>query len=308
MLDIILRTHNTSNVHGEQPRYCATDKTTLMLKCVTSLVASMNQCDAELRLTILDDHSTEDFLAPLKTHLLPRSRHPVVLRHLTHGGANASALAQFEAMRQCDGLVYSIEDDYLHEASAIAEMLATYAEFHRRTAPQGLDVALFPFDMPDGYQPPWLSPCTVVHGPSRHWATSLWSTNSVLVPADVVRRHWSWFELLAREYGTPWGRAHNIHEGTTLAQVWSSDTRLYTPIPSIALHMQFDAQRDPYIDWRARWAAVPDWTEPGCPAPSAECAGLVREEVLYNEPVYDGPSTVALKYADFLAQQQKETR
>ncbi len=296
MLDIVLRTHNLSNVHGEIPRYCGHDKTTLMLKCVTSLIHSMNACLKPIRLTILDDHSTDEFLEPLKKSILPRSRHPIELRHMKNGGQNATGLAQFQFMRDAQGLVYSTEDDYLHEETAINDMLDAYSHFSAKCNPHGLDVAIYPFDMPDNYVPPWHSPCIVSHGPRQHWRTTTWSTYTMMVPSLVVRRHWARFDLLARQYGTAWGRANNVHEGTTLTQIWSSDTRLFSPIRSIALHMQFEGQRDPYIDWRERWNSIPDWTQEPLSPPvptltpdllngssELEKGGLVNELWVENE-------------------------
>jgi hypothetical protein len=258
-LEVFLRTHNTSNVHSESDaaRYCGVSKTELMIKCVTSLMASMNACQRKLRLTILDDHSTNEWLDALTGRLMPSLRHPARLIHLEKSGHNASALAQFELMSRCPGLVYGIEDDYLHEKNAIEELLDTHENFSRRVANTGRQVALYPFDMPDNYELPWNGPCTIIHGPRRHWRTNLWSTFSMLIPGPKIAQHWKWFHLLATEYRTPWGEANNIHEGTTIANMFKTDVHLFTPIPSLALHMQFASQRDPYIDWKQWWDAVP---------------------------------------------------
>jgi hypothetical protein len=260
-LEIVLRTHNKSNIHSDSDgaRYCKVSKTELMTKCVTSLIASMNACDKRLRLWILDDNSTQTWLEILNDHLIPKSKHPVELIRLPTVGFNASALAQFEKMAQCPGLVYSVEDDYLHEEGAIGELIQTWEHFSQSFSSMGRQIALFPFDMPDSYVPPWLAPCTVVHGPKRHWRTGVWTTNTMLIPGPKVREHWKWFELYATQFRTEWGMQNNIHEGTTIANIFREDVLLFSPIPSLALHMQFETQKDPYIDWRARWNSVPNW-------------------------------------------------
>jgi hypothetical protein len=227
----------------------------------------MNKCNQRLHLTILDDHSTDDWLTILDQIIIPNSRHPVRVIRLPEPGFNASALAQFEFMASQDGLVYSIEDDYLHRADAIGELLETYGFFANKFAGSGRPLALYPFDMPDNYIEPWLGPATVIHGPRRHWRTNVWSTNSMLIPGPVVRRHWPLFEVLAKEYRTEWGTANNIHEGTTIATMFRDHVTLLTPLPSIALHMQFEMQRDPYIDWKQWWDSVPRWS-PSLPAPA----------------------------------------
>jgi len=261
-LHLILRTHNTSNVHSDSDsaRYCGETKTELMRKCVTSLIYSMNQSQKKLKLTILDDNSNKLWLDILNEKLLPHSKHPVTLINLKTKGFNASALAQFEIMAESTGLVYSIEDDYLHETHAIDEMLETRVLFENKYSNNNIrKIALYPFDMPDNYIPPWLGPCTVVLGTNRHWKSGVWTTNTMLIPAEKVREHWKLFYVLATEYRTDWGIKNNIHEGSTIANIFKEDMLLFSPIPSIALHMQFEAQKDPYIDWKKRWNEVPNW-------------------------------------------------
>ena len=52
---------------------------------------------------------------------------------------------------------------------------------------------------------------------------------------------------------TPFGDALNIHEGTTINKIWRENVYLFTPIPSVALHMQFKEQIDKFIDWKPLW-------------------------------------------------------
>ena len=49
---------------------------------------------------------------------------------------------------------------------------------------------------------------------------------------------------------------NNIHEGTTINHIWRNDAVLFTPIPSVALHMQYDKQKDPYLNWEELWKSI----------------------------------------------------
>jgi hypothetical protein len=61
---------------------------------------------------------------------------------------------------------------------------------------------------------------------------------------------------MATEYGTLWGEINNVHEGTMVNKIWREDVTLFTPIPSVALHVQYEAQKDPYLDWKELWESI----------------------------------------------------
>lgn len=248
-LEIIVRTHNKSNVHTDRPRYINVDKTTLILGCLSSIINSTNNVsDHEIEFIILDDNSTEDFFIKLE-NIFSRSKFPYKLFHLEEKGYNYSALKQFEACKNSTAdLVYSVEDDYLHCPTAIAEMLESYNLFTEKT---GKNIVIFPFDMPDDYIPPWMEPCYVVHGSRRHWKTGSWTTNTMLTKPEIFKEHWHYFEKLAKEYSPI---THEVHEGNTILNIYKNNHALrFSPIPSLALHMQFDQQKDPYLDWKFWW-------------------------------------------------------
>jgi hypothetical protein len=73
---------------------------------------------------------------------------------------------------------------------------------------------------------------------------------------QLVKRYWSLFYTMATEYGTLWGEINNVHEGTMVNKIWREDVTLFTPIPSVALHVQYEAQKDPYLDWKELWESI----------------------------------------------------
>ena len=71
---------------------------------------------------------------------------------------------------------------------------------------------------------------------------------------QVLQTHWSVFEKLAKEYDPDYSKpGEHIHEGNTICEIWKNHALRFSPIPSLALHMQFDTQVDPYIDWQKWW-------------------------------------------------------
>jgi hypothetical protein len=96
----------------------------------------------------------------------------------------------------------------------------------------------------------------VVCGPQRHWRTNTHTTNTCWVEIQTLRRNWELFELLARYSSTPYGQEHHIFEASTINKIWREQVALFTPIPSLALHLQYEEHKDPYLDWTQWWAAA----------------------------------------------------
>lgn len=249
-LSIILRTHDRTNLHGE--RYTGTGKAEVTYRCAYSLVRSVNEAisnglvrSEKVTLTVLDDHSDRPEVI---RQIVSYARCKTQFEALEGTGNNASLLRYFELGKQAKDLVYLIEDDYLHEPGALTEMLFDHAQFSKNL---GRPVAINPFNDPDNYRPTHMMPSRIAQGSRRHWRTSDWTLCTLLVPSEVVRTHWSAFEKLARLYEKGFG----ITEGNTLSPIWNSDVVLFAPIPSLALHVQTEQQKDPYIDWKAWWEA-----------------------------------------------------
>lgn len=254
IIDVSIRTHNKREIHvQDEPRYCGVDKTTLIKKCIKSLVRSADASNHKITFWWHDDSSTKECVDAIH-EIFKSSRHEYRFIPLDQEGWNYSALMQFEVGRDSKAdLVYFVEDDYLHVETAIDEMVDSYLMFKKNT---GQEVAIHPFDDPDNYKPNWLEPCRIVYGKRRRWRTNLHSTFTFMCSPDVVRKNWSTFYTMATEYGTLWGEMNNVHEGTMINRIWREDVMLFTPIPSVALHMQYKEQMDPYMDWKSLWDEV----------------------------------------------------
>lgn len=245
-LEIILRTHDQSNIHTDRERYCNLSKKELILGCLTSLVNSANLVENyEINFKILDDHSSSELIQGIY-NIFDKSKCPYELYHLKESGFHYSGLKQFEFGKNSEAdLVYMVEDDYLHCPSALTEMLDCYNLFVEKT---GQEIAIYPFDMPDDYVPPWMVPSYVVHGSKRHWRTGHWTTFTMMVRPQLIEKHWEIFELLGSQYN-----GASVNEGNTICEIWKNHALRFSPIQSLALHMQFDTQVDPYIDWETWW-------------------------------------------------------
>ena len=254
-LDIHLQTHSDISVHGAH-RYVGAPKSEVMLRCTQSLVTAINKAEGDLLLRVFDDHSSPETIAKLR-RILATCKYPVEFVALEDGGYNASCLASFSRARDDSReLIYFVEDDYLHTPSAIQEMLEAHALFKEKLG--GCEVALHPYDDPKNY---WgviyrEQQCRVVYGTKRHWRTNTHTTNTCWIEAETLRKNWKLFERLALYSSTPYGYAHNIHEDSTINSIWREQVTLFTPIPSLALHLQYEEHVDPYLSWKQWWESA----------------------------------------------------
>ena len=254
-LEIHLQTHSDLSVHGGQ-RYVGASKSEIMLRCAQSLITSINQAEGDIILRVFDDHSSPETISILQ-RILATCRHPVEFVALEATGYNASCLASFSRARDvARDLIYFVEDDYLHTPLAVREMIEAHALFKDRL--EGREVALHPYDDPKNYWSAIFSheDCRVVYGTKRHWRTNTHTTNTCWIEAETLERNWDLFEQLALYSSTPYGLEHHIFEDSTINKIWREQVSLFTPIPSLALHLQYEEHKDPFLDWRQWWSSA----------------------------------------------------
>jgi hypothetical protein len=258
-LHIVLRTHDGKNIHGQHKRYIPVSKKELIIGCVSSLVNSANRVENHtINFTILDDHSTNELIDLLKNIFL-QSKHSWKLIHLEEKGFNYSALKQFEYCKNSDAdLIYSVEDDYLHSPSAVEEMLDSYNSIKRKY--QLDEICIFPFDTPQEYNFDINKKFLITRGERRHWRSSAWTTQTFMTSPKVLQDNWKHFERLSKEFKVvPRHLKHTLNwddivwEDTTICNVWRDSVPVFHPIPSLALHVQFEKERDPFIDHLKWW-------------------------------------------------------
>jgi hypothetical protein len=255
-LDIILRIHDGQNIHGKKPRYIDITKKDLIIGCVSSLVNSANIVkDHELSFIILNDHCTDDCIKKVRT-IFSHLEHSYQIIDLEIPGFNYSGFKQFEYCKNSNAdLVYSVEDDYLHCIEALQEMLMSY-KYIKEFYSIKKELCLFPFDNPEDYIPHQLYPGRVFRTPTRHWREGIWTTFTMMTSPKIFQDNWDIFKKLALEY-KPFAPGDNpenlVDEGNTIGKIWKNEVIRINPIPSLALHLQFEEQRDLHIDHMNWW-------------------------------------------------------
>ena len=254
--DIVLRTCLRGDIGAVGARRCfELPKRELVRGCLASLIASANAAnlncpDTDITLTILDNLSSDEGLSIIKAELA-KAKFSTEL-----GSPGLEFLNNGESMRQNYGygrkhgrdVIYFVEDDYLHDRSAITEIIRAYSKL---SGAYGKDVVLFPADNPEEYR--HVNPSQILLGSERHWRRSWMTTFTCVTTKAIMDTHWGKYNGLG-EYGVN----PNVSEHNTINLIYR-EVPCLTPIPSLAVHMQMFEHIPPYVDWRNWWSENSDF-------------------------------------------------
>lgn len=259
MLTVILRTCLRSKLDaGVDPKFvriCGKDRREMLLKCMKSLQISINRCKEKVHLIVLDDNSDEDFVNEIRLTL----QNPEIINLNPPNGVksfNHSAYEQFRMASEVDGLVYSVEDDYLHDEDAIESMLTAYNHLSQRFSQD--KIVIFPFDCPFRYEAGREEPTVLLHDGTRYWRQVGHTTNTFLTQGKYLKENFSVYAKLALEYP-------NVNEQHTINRLYKSFLNMsgqltcFNPIPSLAYHLSYAepvAIKTDNVNWRKLWDSV----------------------------------------------------
>jgi len=254
---VILRTCNNSTLQQNITsrgihRICGDDRNTLITKCVKSLITTINNSKNTIKLTVLDDNSDVTFIHTLK-EILQACKSPVTWVSLEISGFNFSAYQQFSLAASSKELIYTVEDDYLHEPNAIDNMVTAYSVLK---AHYNDNIMISPFDCPFRYQLNSIEPTVLLHDGTRYWRHTAYTTHTFLTHASIIQKHFTVFETLAVNYPKE-------IEDTTINLLYkniypktNTDILVFNPIPSVAYHMAYSEPpkiKTPYLSWEPLW-------------------------------------------------------
>lgn len=260
-LTVILRTCLKSKLDaGVDPKFvriCGDDRKQMIYKCLRSLVKSIESCSVPVRLIILDDGSDSEFLNGVGK-ITESCDVELVDLQAPDGVAsfNHSAYEQFRLASEVDGLVYSVEDDYLHDENAIESMLMAYAHLSHRF--NNDKIVIFPFDCPFRYEIGREEPTFLLHDGDRYWRNVAQTTNTFLTHGSYIKEYFPVYEKLALEYP-------NVNESDTINRLYRSmanptaQLTAFNPIPSLAYHLSYAepvAIKTGNLNWKTIWQEI----------------------------------------------------
>lgn len=249
---VVLQTHSRGNRDKEQERYCKASKLELSSRCVFSLIDSLNYAqekypDYEIELQIFDDHSSSEFLELLE-RLISSSKIKINLTNLETHGIMPSILRCYEYGRDCGkDWVYFVQDDFLHQQNSIELMLYAINQF---SCNLGSPASIFPFNRPAEYHIPENTAvsCNIVVSKDRYWRTTIHPAFTLLTHLSIINQNWDLFYKM----GT--SEVSDIMELESINKIYYERGYFcFNPIPSLALHMQTEWDKDFFIDWKTWW-------------------------------------------------------
>jgi ubiquinone/menaquinone biosynthesis C-methylase UbiE len=256
---IILQTHSKNNapdaLHIE--RYCGASKIEVSKRCTSSLFNTIEKCKLtypklQYRLIVVDDDSDETFVNFLKRKIKNAS-FSCDLVHTEERGLHPSIMKCYElGKEQGKDLVYFAQDDYLYYETALEEMIDAQDQFKKLT---GMKVCIFPYDDPVRYS--FLNYMyRVFLGKKRHWRNAYHTASCFMMEHSTIIDNWDLFVAMGEGIRGPECEDRSINRLFLNYKEFPErklDHLLFTPIPSLALHMGFEAEKDPYIEWEKLW-------------------------------------------------------
>lgn len=247
-LDIYLRSCARVEVFAQaRGRFIGAPKCEVVVRCLNSLVraiafAKEQGLDVPIRLTVMDDRSSEDCIARIKA-VLATAPCPTQFRTLEGTGVGASLTETYRLARdEAKDVMYFTADDFLHDERAVLELVRSYGQL---AAVLKQDPILFISDYPDRYK--HIYPTQVLLGSDRHWR-SVHSTNGAdTLSRAILLKYWD----LYRAFGQ-YGVDPNVTEANTIDKIYQ-DVPCYSPLPSLAVHFQHFETLSPYFDWQKWW-------------------------------------------------------
>lgn len=249
---VVLQTHSLGD--SQRPdgsRFVKVKKSEVMRRCTKSLIESLNYASIFLNyfsfeLIILDDHSDQQSLENLQINI-NAAKFPCKIISLETKGIMPSILACYEyGKTHGSDWVYFAQDDYLYEETAIYDMIMVAIETSH--ALQNF-TCVFPYDDPYRYIPENTAiQSHIIRSQKRHWRTQVMTSSCFLVHHQVIIQNWDLFYNMGTHELT------EEMEDKTINQLFRSrGYYLFVPIPSLAFHIQYETEHDPFYDWKKLW-------------------------------------------------------
>jgi hypothetical protein len=247
-LDIILRTCASVNMLSQsKKRIFQSSKGEYSLRTLKSIINSINNNkkifkNINLKLTIIDHNSEKKIIEKFKKLLkkqffrneiksLDVDFYKKKIKKINQQGkkvtdnqiSNMSNINQsLNLGRNCDDLVYFVEDDYIHKVDAISEMIFAY---ERISSQIDKELILCPADYPYLYTK--LQNSKILLGNKYHWRSINESLCTFLTSKKLIRKHFKKFISACEKEHYPFEKP--FHE------IYKKELCI-SPMPALAVH------------------------------------------------------------------------
>ena len=250
---VVLQTHSKGDSQhylgmNNNERFVKAPKGEITRRCTRSLVETMNYAkelylDSTFELVVFDDHSDESTVNEIKNNLNIATFKTQFIALDTYG-IMPSILRCYEHGRDYGKeIVYFAQDDYLYDTTALYDMIQTMMFTSQAL---GNFTCIYPYDDPYKYIPENTAVQShIIRRQGRHWRTLPMTASCFMTHHQVIKDNWDVFEAMGKH------PVDSKMEDNTINQLFRTrGYYLFVPIPSLALHMQYDTEEDDQMNWR----------------------------------------------------------
>ena len=267
-LSIILRTCSSVNMLTQsKKRIFEYEKSEYTLRTINSLIKSINFANdifdnVNLELIIIDHNSDQETIKKMKLLLskenfknqiislklenFKKQINPINEKNEKVSQNQISNMANIHQSlllsKECEDLIYFVEDDYIHSIEAIKEMILTYEKI---SSLLNKELILCPSDYPYLYTKTDNS--KIFLGDKKHWRTIDETLCTFLTSKIIVDQYWdklvNWCQLEHSPFEKP------LHE------IYKKEYCL-SPLPSLAMHctnINSIFGLSPNFNWKKIW-------------------------------------------------------
>ena len=255
-LNIYFRSCSKVNLWNQnKKRIFEADKDEYALRSLYSILKSINYSKKNfnkinIKLSIIDDNSSEKFIQNMKKLLLKFDIDNEIISLQNNEIDQDIKDSNFASIKKCfmlakensKDLIYFVEDDYIHDEICILEMIGAY----ERIATQlNKEILLCPTDYPYLYAN--CDPTYIFLGNKKHWRKTEQSLGTFLISKTNLNIYWENLLQFASGKDNPAEIAlHKIYEKEPC----------FSPIPSLAIHcanINSIYGISPNVNWQEIW-------------------------------------------------------
>ena len=234
-LDIIVKTCTSIQlVSQNKKRIFEEDKSEYTFRTINSLTKSAKDLknkfnEMKIKFTIIDVNSSSDHISKILSKI---SNEGFESQHIpvenikdskdTMMTTMASIRKSFYHAKNCDDLIYFVEDDYIHKSEALAEMVFAYEKF---SSIFKNEIFILSADYPYLYKN--LNKTDILIGENTHWRTVNESLLTFMTSKKIIEKHFEKLIDMATNKDNPFEK--NLHE------IYEKEL-CFSPIPSLSIH------------------------------------------------------------------------
>ena len=267
-LDIIIKTCTSVNlVTQNKKRVFERNKSEYTFRTINSIINSLEFCKDELKkikikIFIIDFNSKKDDLVKINNKLTKANfefkiinlkldkfdqiktinKNNTIIENNMKATMSSIRESFDIAKKDCDDLVYFVEDDYIHKRESIFEMISSYEKI---SSELNKDIFICPVDYPYLYKK--LENSNIFIGTKYHWRTINETLLTFLTSKSLINKHWNNLILMCENEHSPFE--------TPMHKIFEKELCI-SPIPSLAMHctnVNSVFGLSPNINWKKLW-------------------------------------------------------